>query len=75
MSLQDLISFCKCKTSAFRYELCPTLRGVQCFGKHRSCHCHVQGEYVLADHFWQIYVRHGVGGALNVKKLTGGAEE
>jgi hypothetical protein len=49
------------------------LRVVHRFDKH--CICRLQGEYVLVRRFWQPYVRQGVGGALYVIELIGGAEE
>jgi hypothetical protein len=49
------------------------LRVVQQFDK--DCSCHLQGGDILVGHFWQHYVVHGVGRALDVMNLIGGSHE
>jgi hypothetical protein len=46
---------------------------VQRFGKHRSCHLHI--EYVLVGRFWKPHTGQAVGGDLDLMVLIGGAEE
>jgi hypothetical protein len=40
-----------------------------------NCSCHLQGEYVLAGHFWKPYTGQAVDGEWDMTDLIGGAEE
>jgi hypothetical protein len=64
---------CFSKHSAFRYKHHQILTAVQYFSKH--CSSHHQSEYALVRDFWQLYVRQGVGKAVDVMEPIGVVEE
>jgi hypothetical protein len=46
---------------------------IQRFGKH--CICHLPGEYVMVERFWQPYMGQAVFGELDLMVLIRGVEE
>jgi hypothetical protein len=49
------------------------LKVIQRLGTH--CSYHLQGEYVLVEHFWKPYIGQAVSDGWDMTDLIGGAEE